>query len=163
MLHDFSSAFRVSSCQAEWLWPIANLKSLMPWNGRLHQVQNIRLRNNWFLMCTITSCCWVCPSAKWTHDWMAEKPQDPFRIIWHQRMFLFKFPAYSDRKYWNFQIWYSKQLNSGLTVTVMHFNEVFCSILAIFSQQELFFPRLTSLCFLNNIIVTCILLVSVLA
>ena len=42
-LHDFSSAFLVSGCQAaEWLWPIANLKSLMSWNRGLLQVQNIR-------------------------------------------------------------------------------------------------------------------------
>ena len=45
-LHHFSSAFRVSSCQAEWLWPIANLKSLMSWNWGLLQVQNIRFKKN---------------------------------------------------------------------------------------------------------------------
>ena len=36
-LYDFSSAFRASSCLDEWLWSIANLKSLMQWKWRLLQ------------------------------------------------------------------------------------------------------------------------------
>ena len=49
MLHDFSSAFQVRSCQSDLLWPIANLT-----------------------------------------------------IIGLQRLFVFKFPSYQDRKRWAF-------------------------------------------------------------
>ena len=51
-----------------------------------------------------------------------------------------------------FKFLFSEQLNSGLSVTilVMHFNQVFCSIWQYFSQEENFFSRLSSLCFLNS-------------
>ena len=66
MSHDmtsltFSPAFRVSICQAEWLWPIANLKSLMPcnrpWTGDF-KFKILDERKNYL----VVSC--VCPSAK---------------------------------------------------------------------------------------------------
>ena len=49
-----------------------------------------------------------------------------------------------------FKFLYSEQLNSGLSVTIMQFNQVFCSIWQYFSQQEIFFSRLSSFCFLNS-------------
>ena len=51
-----------------------------------------------------------------------------------------------------FKFLFSEQLNSGLSVTilVMHFNQVFCSIWQYFSQEVNFFSRLSSLCFLNS-------------
>ena len=71
---------------------------------------------------------------------MAGIQLDPFQIIWLQR---FTYPAYSDRKLWAFQILHSEQfklqLNSGLSVTTVHFNQVFCSIWQYFSLQEIFF------------------------
>ena len=59
-LHDFSSAFQVSSCQ--WLWPIA--KSLMSWNRGLLQVQNIGFKKQLYLGVYNHSCSCVCPFAK---------------------------------------------------------------------------------------------------
>ena len=56
MLHNFSSAFQVSSCQAEWIWLIANLKSQMSWKSWLLQVQNIRFeKQNCIWLYTITA------------------------------------------------------------------------------------------------------------
>ena len=47
------------------------------------------------------------------------------------------------------KILYSEQLNSGLLVTIMQFNQVFWSIWQYFSQQILF-ARLSSFCFLTS-------------
>ena len=57
----------------------------------------------------------------------------------------------------SFQILYSNQLKSGLSVKIMHFNQVFCFMWRHLSQQEKIFLRLSSLCSLNsNLRLSCV-------
>ena len=72
----------------------------------------------------VFSCSCVCPSAKYYVR------QANFQHI--------------NLKAENMQILYSKQLKSGLFVTIMHFDQFFCSIWQYFPQQEVFFLRLSS-------------------
>ena len=95
-LNVFSSAFmpsvqhfwsvRLCSCQAEWLWPIANLKSLMCWNQGLLQVQNIRFEKN-YLGVYKYSCSCVCPSTKSDIEHTTEYKTVELRFVWNNHAF----------------------------------------------------------------------------
>ena len=112
-LHDFSSAFLVSSCQAEWLWPFANLKSLMSWNRGLLQVQSIRFKKILYLKVYNHSCSCVCPSAKFhvgnTTKWL-EYSWIPLRLF-----------GFKDCLYTNFQPWDRKRWAFSNFVFRTHF------------------------------------------
>ena len=90
-LHDFSVAFKVTRCQAGWLWSMANLKSLMLWNRGLLQVQS--LDNNKIVFGSIQAQSLQClPFSNvlcWTLNRVAGMQLDPFKIIWQLRLSVF--------------------------------------------------------------------------
>ena len=74
------------SCQSEWLWPIANLKSLMSWNTELLQVQNIRLKKIAFQSVQSHTSQWqlclpFCKIWRWTCNRMARIQLNPFNNL----------------------------------------------------------------------------------
>ena len=91
----------------------------------------------------VYSCSCVCPSTKCYVGHATEWLEYSWISL---RSFGFKYCLYS-----NFQ---------NLSVTIMDFNQVFCSIWQYFSQQEFFFQVWAPFA---SLIVTCILLVAVLA
>ena len=99
------------------------------------------------------SCCWICPSAKCyighTTEWL-EYSWIPLRYLGFKDCLYANFQHIETEKDGHFQILYSEQLNSGLSVTIMQFNQVFCSIWQYFSQQEILLSRLSSFCFLTS-------------
>ena len=83
-LHDFSLAFQVSSCQAEWLLSIANLNLLMSKNRGLFQVQIIRFKNKWvFIHCFIVENQW--------HEFININSDIWFHDILHDHKFISEF------------------------------------------------------------------------
>ena len=69
-----SAGFQVSSCNAEWLSSIANLRSILPWNQPTKTLLQVQIQqcSHWIMAYNT-----------------AGKQLDPF---WHQRLFVFKFP-----------------------------------------------------------------------
>ena len=152
MSHDmtsltFSLAFRVSICQAEWLWPIANLKSLMPcnrpWTGDF-KFKILDERKNYL----VVSC--VCPSAKCYIGHLGgpgtaglnsqvSKNQNGVCPSGHLQHI-------KTERHWNVQIFYWKQLNSGFVCLSIESSDLSDNI----SLHRRFFSRLSSFCFLHS-------------
>ena len=78
-------AFQVSSCQAE---SIASLNSPIYWVTNAVEAGTISSSN---IKATVSALHEV---QRWTSNRMAGMLLDPFKIIFHQRLFVFKFPAY---------------------------------------------------------------------
>ena len=126
MLHDFSSAFWVSSCQDSDQLPTWSHSCPGTWDYFKFKILHSKKLYLKLEVCH-HSCSCVCPSFKCDvgHATVAGIQLDPFKIICLQRLFICEFPGYWDRKNVHFQISYSEQLNSGLSVTIMQFNQVF--------------------------------------
>ena len=112
----------------------------MSWNRGLLPVQNIRLKKIVFE--SVQSQQQLCLPfryvLRWTRNRMAGMQMDPLKIIGLQRLFVFKFPSYQDRKDGHFQILYPEQLNSGLSVTIMQFNHFLFHLTIFLSTGDFF-------------------------
>ena len=114
------------------------------------------LKSNW--MCAITAdavLAFELPFLKerhWTHTRMAGIWLDPVKIVWHQRLCLYSnfqfMKTVSDRIIREFSGLYSKQLKSGLSVTIKLI-KIHLTIFLSVGKNLKFLFRLSSLCFIN--------------
>ena len=119
-LHNLGSTFWVCSFQAERLWPISNLKSLMSWNRGLLHVQNLNID--------------VGHATEWLeYSWI------PWRSFGFKDCLYSNFQHITTEKDGRFQVLYSEQLNSGLSVTIMQFQSILVFHLTIFLSTGDFF------------------------
>ena len=144
MSHDmtsltFSPAFRVSICQAEWLWPIANLKSLMPcnrpWTGDF-KFKILDERKNYLVVSCVcqTAKCYIghlgCPGTAGLNSQVSKNQNGvcPSGHLQHIKT----------ERHWNVQIFYWKQLNSGFVCLSIESSDLSDNI----SLHRRFFSRL---------------------